>query len=78
MKKKDLITWLEDVPEDAEVLIAPGLGEGTPVTVDWATNVREFDVTEPFYYYAGVTSWDVAFLSVSPYDPDYNAVWLEL
>lgn len=77
MKKSELIEALRDVPEDAEVLVAPGLGDGDTQYPEWALHgVRYFDAYAA--YLPGVTDWDVRFPSVSSYDPDYNAVWLKL
>ncbi len=77
MKKSELIEALRDIPEDAEVLVSPGLGVGATQYPAWAPHgVRYFNGGS--VYLPGVTDWDVRFPSVSAYDSHHNAVWLEL
>lgn len=79
MKKATLIAALQDVPDDAEVLIAPGMGEGDLISTEWsAKTLRVFGPLDEMFYIPGVTEWDVDFPVISAYDPDTNAVWLEL
>lgn len=78
MKKSGLIAALQDVPDDADVLVAMGAGEGIDHMYSRDFDYRTFPRASEAWYKAGLKRSDVRPLSVSYYDTGLNAVWLEL
>lgn len=77
MKKSELIAALRDTPDDADIHVAMGAGEGSD-TLRHDVRYRTFAGADQAWYRAGARWHDVSIMAVSDYDTTFNATWLEL